>query len=80
MNESREYHSKIAVENSNLMRKLPNNQEQSLEYFMNIKHMTEEDLAYASDLSVRTISRHRVLGRRTNPKITTIIQIIIGLK
>lgn len=47
---------------------------------MKIKHMTEEELAFASALSVRTTSRHHVMGTRTNPKITTIIQIIIGLK
>ena len=79
MIESRDY-SKIAVDNSNLMMNLPNNYERSLELFIKENRMTEEDLAYASDLSVRTISRHRVLGTRTNPEITTIIQIIIGLK
>lgn len=79
MIESRDY-SKIAVDNSNLMMKLPNNYEQSLELFMKEKRITEEELAYASALSVRTISRRRVLGTRTNTKITTIIQIIIGLK
>ena len=74
------YDFRISELNSKLMQDIPNNYERSLEYFMRIKNMTEEDLAYASHLSVRTISRHQVLGTRTNPKITTIIQIIIGLK
>lgn len=70
----------ITEMNSKIMQNIPNNYERSLEYFMKIKHMTEEELAFASALSVKTISRHRVYGTRMNPKITTIIQIIIGLK
>ena len=34
-------YSKIAVDNSNLMMKLPNNYERSLELFMKEKRMTE---------------------------------------
>ena len=34
--------------NSKIMQNIPNNYERSLEYFMKIKHMTEEALAFAS--------------------------------